>query len=165
MARTPTGPSTYTIEVDTRDGIHVDNEQVPVLTASYQTTFAALSAKFPDSPLATEYRTRPSGFYNCHGLVFAARRTRIDSSTEVAKIIAQDGYDLIPRDKVLPGDVVLYVTPTGDIEHSGVVVERPKPPLMHARVLSKWGLWREVLHWEYACPYDKTEVRFYRVTK
>ena len=63
----------------------------------------------------------------------------------------------MPRD-VLPGDVVVYFT-GGDAEHSGIVVGLDLVPL----ILSKWGPAHEVIHRVNECPYDATEISYFRV--
>jgi hypothetical protein len=43
--------------------------------------------------------------YNCHGLTFASRRTRI---YDVQQVLAEDAYEHIPLNEVEPGDVIVY---------------------------------------------------------
>ena len=105
----------------------------------------------------------PCETYNCHGLTFAARRTRIWQSAEITKILKDDDYEEVRRDGVLAGDIaVYYEARTGDAEHSGVVVSNE---LVHGpRILSKWGSAHEVVHYLGQCPFDASNVKFYRVT-
>ncbi|HTQ59585.1 MAG TPA: hypothetical protein VMI32_05150 [Candidatus Solibacter sp.] len=98
--------------------------------------------------------------YNCHGLTFASRRTRIEEAAEIKKIIEDDEYVEINRNEALPGDVVVYYV-DGDPEHSGIVVSME--PLAGPLVLSKWGFCQEVVHRIPECPYDARHVVFYRV--
>src|SRR5262245_35364311 len=44
----------------------------------------------------------PCRTFNCHGLTFASRRTWIDKSGEVQKILDDDGYVEVPLAKVKP---------------------------------------------------------------
>ena len=105
-----------------------------------------------------------SGYYNCHGLVFAARRTWVDTSKEINKILEEDCYEVVDREKVLPGDVILYYGENGEIEHSGIVVSKPdRDAFFVPLVVSKWGRWYEVVHWANSSPY-RYEVKFFRVT-
>ena len=86
----------------------------------------------------------------------------------------EDCYSEI--DSPIPGDIILYYTDEGDVEHSGIVVSEPvnepvgiDDPNIHLirlpMVVSKWGAWREVLHFANHCPYTFTDVKYYRVVK
>ena len=101
--------------------------------------------------------------FNCHGLTFGSRRTQIRFTSEVSKIIAEDGYSKIERlSEVAPGDVVLWVSEFGDYEHSGIVINimDTQPPVPIA--ISKWGRCQEVIHPVNSSPYGgRTE--FYRI--
>jgi hypothetical protein len=109
------------------------------------------------------HRTRSSRKYNCHGLVFASRRTEIWDSAEVAKIILEDDYVKVPFEEVLVGDVAVYVD-NGDMQHSGIVVEMAKNPKM-ARILGKWGHLQEVVHWANDAPPEYgMNIEYYTVT-
>ena len=103
----------------------------------------------------------PSYSYNCHGLTFAARRTRIWKSGEIQKILTDDGYEEI-KDfaQVMIGDIAIYMQGNEAI-HSGLVVEKAD---FQTRVLSKWGSAHEVLHWQSDCDeYRGSIVKFYRM--
>jgi hypothetical protein len=104
----------------------------------------------------------PCRTYNCHGLTFGSRRTVIWHATEVAKILKDDGYDVVPIGQVLSGDVAVYYSQEGDIEHSGIVVN---PGELSPFILSKWGKAHEVVHLVSFCPYDASRVRYYRICK
>jgi hypothetical protein len=110
-------------------------------------------------PKALHRPVGPSRIYNCHGLSFASRRTWIWSSTEIAMVLVDDEYIKVDRKEVLPGDVVVYST-RGDAEHSGLVVSVDN---LGPRILSKWGACHEVVHRLNECPYDSTEIVFYRI--
>ena len=95
-------------------------------------------------------RTGVCALYNCHGLTFASRRTRITHARDVRRILDDDNYSVVDVQNVLPGDVVLYLSELGDVNHSGVVVEcvfghEPK-------VFSKWGNGGEFVHDVRHCP-------------
>lgn len=109
-------------------------------------------------PKALHRPSGPSRQYNCHGLTFAARRTVIWKASEVAKVINDDEYVRIELKDVLPGDVALYYS-GGDVEHSGIVVANVPVPL----ILSKWGKCHEVVHKVHECPYDSSNVIYYRI--
>jgi len=101
--------------------------------------------------------------FNCHGMTFASRRTCIFESSELMKILKEDGYELIQAAEVSPGDVIVYVSDDGDFEHSGIVVEVPKALTLNiASVRSKWGKFKEVIHPANRCPYTYN-VRYYRI--
>jgi hypothetical protein len=114
------------------------------------------------------HRTKaPCLKYNCHGLTFAARRTAIDNPTDVQAILDDDGYQKIPTQDVLPGDIAIYRAPAtagAEIEHSGVVVSPPGGLVAQPLILSKWGAANEVIHRAYDSPYVGSIVEYYRVT-
>lgn len=99
--------------------------------------------------------TPPSGAYNCHGLVFASRRTNVDSPDEVVDIdelLRHDGFVRV-RDAAV-GCVIAYRF-DGKIEHTGTVawIELVGTvPVVW--VWSMWGGLGEYLHREADCPYD-----------
>ncbi len=113
-------------------------------------------------PGALHARGGASSSYNCHGLTFASRRTGIENPRVVEEIVQHDDYVRVPRNEVLPGDIVIYVDDQGDISHSGIVVEVMQ---LAVKVLSKWGECHEVIHNMNDCPYPGTTKEFYRVSK
>jgi len=148
----------------TRRSEEIDNESYYELSPNY---VAYLHSQVPmykkafSGPLV-RFRIDVSAAYNCHGLTFASRRTCIFSSEEIRKIIEHDGYDRVDLDKVVPGDILLYVA-DGDVEHSGVVVGIGVGlvPL----ILSKWGLGPEIIHPANVCPYSYVAPEYYRVSQ
>ncbi len=63
------------------------------------------------------------------------------------------------------GDVVLWVSNDlvqGAIEHSGIVVEVAQ---FNIKALSKWGALHEVVHYVTECPYDCSNLQFYRMNQ
>lgn len=111
-------------------------------------------------------RARPSGMYNCHGLVFASRRSVIEKPNEIRKILAEDGYKSIPIDKALPGDVILYISGS-DIVHSAILLQghldRPKFSLEKTLILSKLGCFSEIIHDFSKNYYEYDTIEVYRV--
>lgn len=105
--------------------------------------------------------------YNCHGLTFASRRTWIDDREAVSRILSDDGYDEVNEvADVMAGDVVVYFDKDGRADHSGVVVEGPETAgLGIPKVVSKWAWAYEVIHWANQCPYEMSDVRYFRVLK
>ncbi len=112
------------------------------------------------------YRTAPCGYYNCHGMTFASRRTRIFDRDDLARIIEEDNYHKISEDTVLEGDVVIYYR-NGDPQHSGIVVGVPKinDSITPIHIVSKWGHGHEVVHTLRDCPYNQNcdMILFYRI--
>lgn len=108
-------------------------------------------------------RTEPTPLYNCHGLTFASRRTKIISWNELKKILADDCYEELKLSAVKPGDIVLYFSETGDATHSGVIVEYDPPNTVVPLVCSKWGNAGEFIHSLRDCPdVYGPDVKFYR---
>lgn len=110
---------------------------------------------------ATHRDVGPCNTYNCHGLTFASRRTNIEDAAEIRKILEDDGYIEINLENISPGDIALYFI-SGDVEHSGIVVEIMD---LGPKILSKWGPAQEAIHNLGDCPYDASNVRFFRVHK
>jgi hypothetical protein len=96
-----------------------------------------------------ELRSPETGQYNCHGLVFASRRTRIVESSLVELILREDGYRRIDEDQAMEGDLVIYRN-EDEIMHTAVVTEvgnlGPGRPRLVLKVLSKWGDHAEYFH-------------------
>lgn len=158
------GQTKKSINLETSKGNKIDNYQIFELSAFEKNQFTHYSKeKYP----FVIFRNSPSPIYNCHGMSFASRRTNIDKSTDLKKILEDDGYIEIEKQKVLAGDIVLYITPEdGDISHSGIVV---KIDVEHTDnyiifVVSKWGKYKEVIHTLYDCPYTNCLIKFYRIT-
>lgn len=105
---------------------------------------------------ATELRP-PTGRYNCHGLVFAARRAHIPPvgvDVDVTDLLRRDGYALLGSDQPPQvGDVVAYRLDQ-EIEHTGFVsrVESlGQAPIVF--VWSAWGGLGEFEHRVHVSPY------------
>jgi hypothetical protein len=114
----------------------------------------------------------PTMSYNCHGLTFAARRTQIWNSAEVQKILNEDGYQEVQFADVSVGDIAIYrqdASLGGEIDHSGIVVERGPP--IHGLatepwVLSKWGKGYEEIHLASFCPQGMGyKIEYYRIVR
>ena len=147
-------PNERILELETAQGRKISNAQNLIAMESKQVFDCRESFK-KKYPSMIERTSSPTGMYNCHGMVFAARRTQIIDAQTIRDILADDGYKKIPSNSVLPGDIVLYLSPDGDIEHSGIVVAKPEASLVgQPMVISKWGPFTEVLHPAYQSPYD-----------
>jgi hypothetical protein len=149
------------IVVETRTARRIPNGQEFDVAPHERNMATDLPRQFP---FPCVYRTAINPIYNCHGLTFASRRTWIYDADSIRNILQDDCYDRIAKEAdVLPGDIVLYVTADGDIEHSGIVVSRASqfaPPT----VCSKWGKAAEVVHLASTSPYRGTCV-YYRVNR
>ena len=150
------------IPLATRRGTVIANSQSPDV-AKWEVALA--ESFYGEKHPRVTYRTGHSGFYNCHGLVFASRRTQILHSDDVFRILEEDCYQEVESiAKVEPGDVIIYFDSDGDIEHSGIVVKKPTRKTLNVPfVVSKWGPWREVLHAANDCPYSLDSMKYYRV--
>jgi hypothetical protein len=152
------------LELGTRGGHHIPNTFDP---AEPQLRDVSLAEKLrADYPRATHRPTSVTYGYNCHGLTFGARRAQIIPSTVIRMIIGDDDYRAVQKKEAMAGDIILYIGENGDIEHSGIVLTTPNPDLLFTfKVLSKWGDAHEVIHDVGDCPYDATQIEFYRIVK
>lgn len=107
-------------------------------------------------------RTRWSIRYNCHGLAFASRRTKVYRPADVLRILGDDVYHEIKASEVKAGDVVIYYSDLQDPTHSGYVIAT-EGDVFRTTVLSKWGNCGEFIHPLYECPpvYGRN-AKFYR---
>jgi hypothetical protein len=88
-----------------------------------------------------------SSMYNCAGMIFAFRRTRIEDN-QFEMILRDDGYRVVPREKVYVGDVVVYKK-SGIPQHVGLVHSKEAkldPPELKIWVHSQWGIDGEYIH-------------------
>jgi hypothetical protein len=138
------------LETSMRNGI--ENFQDTEISSFDLNWAKSLKGQFPN----IIPRTNPNPRYNCHGLTFASRRTKIINPAEVQKIIADDLYTEVPLDKVKPGDVVIYYSDRGDANHSGFVVSgissKEGEHLFVPMICSKWGSGGEFIHALTDCP-------------
>ena len=148
------------LELATKDKVHITN-RIGKFGHSQQkmTEFIGLLARHP----TVIKRSANTDMYNCHGLVFAARRTNIDDTMEVRKILEHDEYVEIKKESVLPGDIIIYYGDRNDAEHSGIVIEKGEDPLYIPRIISKWGQLEEYIHSANDCDYDFLKARYYRM--
>lgn len=103
----------------------------------------------------------PCSTFNCHGLTFASRRTWISYPLEILKILKEDDYHEVAFQEVRAGDIAVYFV-GGDAEHSGIVVEITA---VGPRILSKWANLHEVIHLVGECPYDGSNVTYFRISE
>jgi hypothetical protein len=132
------------LRLSTRQGNHIPNErrleQPPeVLKAAV----AIHSQEHPDARLRSI-----TAVYNCMGLIFASRRTWIDT-TSLMMILQADGYKRVSElSELQPGDVVVYRN-HDEVSYVAVVLAM-KPEIVTASwkitVISKWGGDGEYIH-------------------
>ncbi|MBI5662549.1 MAG: hypothetical protein HZC46_10430 [Ignavibacterium album] len=148
------------IILQTRKGNNISNFQNPEISEFNKNYFAKIESQYKNA----KKRSEPTGLYNCHGMTFASRRCFIEDPNEILMILKEDDYCEINYKDVLPGDIIVYFS-NGDVEHSGVVVEEPKKPLYVPLIFSKWSVHSEFIHFANDCPYDKTNIKYYRIFK
>lgn len=148
------------ILLDTAKGVPVPNTQATSITHPLASEALERSIAFP-----SQLRARAHPRYNCHGLTFASRRTAIHEDREVGRILQDDGYRPVDMRYALPGDIAIYFTDRGSIDHSALVVSKPEPPTWVPFVCSKWGvIGPEVYHLATQCPeYAIANIRYYRI--
>ena len=135
---------------------HIQESEITVYEINWDRRFEKTYDK-------AQRRTAPSALFNCHGLTFASRRTKIDLPSQIQLILIDDKYEIVPSANVKPGDIVVYVSDTtGDANHSGIVVAYDAN-LASPIVCSKWGKGGEYVHPVHHCPraYGPS-VKYYR---
>ncbi len=151
------------LSLETAAGHPIDNIQETEISQYDVKKSSSITARVKST---AEIRTLPSPRYNCHGLVFASRRTNIDNVQNVFQILLQDDYELITDLTLLrPGDIAIYHSESGEPEHSAIVVSIPTSKPIAPIVVSKWGCGEEVIHSIYDCPYALSDIRYYRISK
>jgi hypothetical protein len=155
-----TEPDKCELELESAEGLKIPNIQnAETIPGNME---AALrkdhDARFPEPRVVRRTRFL-TDLYNCHGLVFAARRTKIWQSGVVRRLLNEDQYRKLDAEQPLPGDVVLYVV-QGTIEHSGLVVAVPQTTSRDAlvptvKIVSKWAHGMEMLHNVHDCPWGQ----------
>jgi hypothetical protein len=150
-----------TLALQTAEGSDIPNEQyleVPDLEFNKLPEIAKVFGA------DIELRAKPTGVYNCHGLVFASRRTTIFEPEILPKILKDDCYVAVEDKHVMPGDIILYFKPNGEIVHSGIVMSKPQPPFNIPLICSKWGHNGEFLHLASKTDYG-SNWKFFRVSR
>ena len=145
------------IRLETSKRTGIDNIQFGDVSAFERNWAMEIPKRFPN----VIQRTGMSPLYNCHGLTFASRRTRITDPQGIQQILVDDNWVELEMKDALPGDVVVYYSEEGEPNHSGIVVE--VGGLGVPRICSKWGSAGEYIHlltdtWSVYGP----QKRFYR---
>lgn len=151
--------SEKSIELQTSLGKDIPNLQLTTESSLLmQKQISQLKSKY----IGVIFKSAPSSLYNCHGMTFANRRTGIYEVENITAILEDDKYFQIDINNILAGDIVLYYSDNGDIEHSGIVVEINNTEPVDIKILSKWGDAHETIHSLYLCPYELKYIKFYR---
>ncbi len=121
----------------------------------------------PNSSSAVEL-SPATGRYNCHGLVFASRRTNIDSPGQPVNIDDLLNWDFYKRIETSPqlGDIIVYRDrKTMEIDHTGFISRVEKignTPIIF--VWSKWGALGEFEHKVKHCIYfNDCKIEYWRL--
>ncbi len=149
-----------TIALSTRKGTDIPNYQSREISHFEANQHSDLAKKH--GVMCTRNPGTP--IYNCHGMAFASRRTCITDPPALRTILDEDDYEEIDKAGVLPGDIIVYMSGNGDMEHSGVIIQEPSQAILNVPVvMSKWGKGCEVIHYGNKCPYDFSIVKYYRI--
>lgn len=113
--------------------------------------------------------TAPTGRYNCHGLVFANRRTNVPApgiNVDIQRLADRD--QLIQVDQPQVGDVVLYLGERGKVDHSGLVTCIKKGP-DDRDVVFVWSMWGGLGEFEHRVNvipphYSDAEIQYRRIS-
>ena len=134
------------IPVFTAKGTRIPNERpLPKSPVAMRESQRILLVQHPNARLRSLGST-----YNCAGLVLASRRTFIVDFANVPAYLKEDGYrPLTAEEPPWPGDVVVYKSDGGSVEHLGIILEVPTGRLEAAAgplIMSKWGHFGEYVH-------------------
>lgn len=112
------GEPKKSIALQTRKGTDIENQIGPAVTAKGVAEFKRICAKYQ---IEWSIRKPCTEGYNCAGHVWASRRTSVYDTSEVRKILSEDGYSRTDN----PGidDVVLYWNDRGEFCHVARIVE------------------------------------------
>jgi hypothetical protein len=146
-----------------RDGSSIDNEIDPPPSPNL---IALTLSKIDRVMLANTTELREaSGVYNCHGLVFASRRTNvrgIDRDLDIDDLLTRDGYQRVAGPQV--GNIIAYRDERGEIEHTGFVSAVDTIGMQPVTwVWSKWGALGERLHKAEHCLYSPKRIEYWRL--
>ena len=136
------------IRLQTSLGNEIPNSQETELSPFELNLSKGMSAKYPNA----KFKTGSIPRYNCHGLTFGSRRTRIVDDSSIKLILHDDSFHEIPGGDILPGDIVIYKSTEGEFNHSGIVIKPNHGDSKGPLILSKWGGGPEVIHWLHDVP-------------
>lgn len=157
----------FELDLETNKGRNIPNSLQRVEVPAHD--IASLKKKYKTAYPDIEIRNEVgSHLYNCHGMTFASRRTRIVNPGIVDAILVDDEYKRIPPERALAGDIVIYRNmPNNQIDHTATVVA--PGALRTVLVVSKWAHAFEVIHRAGDCPWaihetDEVAIEYYRCT-
>jgi len=142
---------------------HIDLDPTPGVIALTRKPHAALLAA-----IGVRRTGPPTGRYNCHGLVFASRRTNIppagsDSNGLIDRILADDQFAQVTEQQAQEGDIVLWRRDR-EVDHTGVICFVDTQPI---RILWAWSMWGglgEFVHRVPLSPYDGCVHEYWRLS-
>src|SRR5947209_3011380 len=127
------------LETSKRTGIY--NNQLADIPEFDRKWASQIPTKYP----GVRQRTDMSVNYNCHGLTFASRRSRVTDTPDIYRILADDRWiEVTAITTLMGGDVVIYFDDDGDANHSGIVIAYE--PGTSPVICSKWGNCGEYVH-------------------
>lgn len=126
------------IRLQTSLGHDLPNWQDSEVTIPDQNQAAEYPGLFPEAQF---FLDSLSAVYNCFGLTFASRRTKLDEK-HIEMILHDDRYEAVPIAETRPGDLILY-RKDGEVTHAGFVV---KVTMGLPWIWSKWGNGPEAIH-------------------
>ena len=133
------------LALETRKGRQIPNDRAP---EQHPDSLRAARQMLEGSHATVRVRSL-TGVCNCMGMIFAARRTCIDTD-EWSMISEDDEYHRLDSpDDVRPGDVVVYRDARGHVSHVGLVSEVRcdlRDGTRSITVLSQWGRNGEYFH-------------------
>lgn len=106
----------------------------------------------------------PTGRYNCHGLVFVARRGVVPPAgqdLDIGSLLRRDHFENVEDPK--PGDIAAYVNDSGEIDHTGFVVSITE--FGAVMVWSMWGALGEFVHQHVITPYQDCRIEYWRLVR
>lgn len=139
----------------------IDVDPAPGMVALARQAYASLLAVVRQTGRAT-------GRYNCHGLVFASRRTNVppagvEGAGLIDRILREDQFRPVAEGDVMPGDLVAWRS-ARDVDHTGVVCHVHQGLPRTIRVWSMWGGLGEFVHPVHASPYGGCEIEYWRLS-
>jgi hypothetical protein len=134
------------IQLATRRGTYIPNER----RLEWSPIKMEASVKIWKESHPNAYLRSATAVYNCMGLVFATRRTWIDTD-QIFKILKEDDYYAVGEPpEACEGDLVIYRRkPKGNVSHVGIILKlnpEVKTASWEITVLSKWGPEGEYIH-------------------
>lgn len=108
-----------------------------------------------------------TGRYNCHGLVFASRRTNVPpagvgSTGLIDRVLQEDQFFRVAEADAKEGDLVVW-RQQDEVDHTGIVCHLERHPIRVLFVWSMWGGLGEFVHRLPLTPYNDCSIEFWRL--